>query len=88
MLAAGAMQAVEAGRAAEAVAVHWIVFEAGRLDVLAAVVAALTWQDPSGAHCAGVLACHAITSGRQQLVAATCRQLLLDFMAGPPSGGA
>ena len=48
---------------ADVVAVNWLLFEAGRLGMLAEALAALTWQ-PGGAECAGQLSWHAISTGR------------------------
>jgi hypothetical protein len=48
---------------ADVVAVQWLLFEEGRLDVLRDAMSALTGQ-PGGRGAAGQLSCHAVSTGR------------------------
>ena len=47
----------------DVVAVQWLLFEEGRLDVLRDAMSALTGQ-PGGRGAAGQLSCHAVSTGR------------------------
>jgi hypothetical protein len=57
-------QAAEAGRPADVVEVQGLLFSAGRLDLLAAVAAAMVRCRPQGQQMAGLLASHALDCGR------------------------
>lgn len=73
VLAAAQVKVVEAGRAAEMLAVQCILFEQQVCEVLAAMAAALTrHQPPVGACCAGTLAGLAISQGRQVFTCKPC----------------
>ncbi|KAL4428435.1 hypothetical protein ABPG75_002524 [Micractinium tetrahymenae] len=66
---------------ADVAAVCWLLFEQGQLQLLADATAALTDRSPGGQECTAELCWHAMTSGREQMVVAVSRQLLLSGRA-------